>query len=270
MTSIVTLITDFGEGSRYVGAMKGALLAVNPALTIVDITHSVPHQDVQQGAIALAETTPYFPAGTIHIAVVDPGVGTERHILYAEFFGQRYVAPDNGLLSCLADRAETTNMVSATIRVVENHQLWRASVSNTFHGRDIMAPVAGHLTLGLDVAELGRELSAATAEIARIPLPEAERVGQKIEGEVTEIDSFGNLITNITAAQLDGVPRDDSVRVHCDDHETIGIYAAYAEQPPMTLIALIGSGDKLELAIVDDSAKIMLGVTVGTPVTVQW
>jgi S-adenosyl-L-methionine hydrolase (adenosine-forming) len=260
-SSIVTLTTDFGEGSRYVGAMKGVLLSINTAVQLVDISHAVPHQNVRQGAVTLLETTPFFPAGSIHVAVIDPGVGTARQIVYAEIDGQHYVTPDNGLLTCLAHRAKPT-----TMRVVNNSELWLAAVSRTFHGRDIMAPVAARLSLGLDPAELG----PLCTDFVRIPLPQAERVGQKIEGEVTEVDSFGNLITNITLDMLAEAPRDERAHVRCDEHETMGIFSAYGDQPPMTLIALVGSGGKLELAIVDDSAKIMLGVGVGTPVTVEW
>lgn len=259
--SIVTLTTDFGEGSRYVGAMKGSLLSINPALSIIDITHAIPPQHVLQGAIALAEATLYFPEGTLHIAVVDPGVGSTRRILYAEIAGQRYVLPDNGLLSCLADLAEPT-----TMRSVENKDWFRPNVSRTFHGRDIMAPVAARLSLGADPAELG----PLCTDFVRIALPQAEQVANKINGEVTEVDSFGNLITNITAEMLADVPRGEGTRIHCDDHETFGVFEAYSDQPPMTLIALVGSGGKLELAIVDDSAKIMLGVGVGATVTVEW
>ena len=258
---IVTLTTDFGEGSRYVGAMKGVLLSIRPELTIVDISHNVPHQDVRQGAITLLEATPYFPPNTLHVAVIDPGVGTERRILYAEIAGQRYICPDNGLLTCLAECAKPS-----TMRSVENSRLWRNGVSHTFHGRDIMAPVAAHLAGGTAAAEVGPEI----ADFVRIPLPQAERVANRIEGEVTEVDSFGNLITNITADMLADVPRGEATRIVCDEHETMGIFTAYGDQPPMTLIALVGSGDKLELAIVDDSAKIMLGVGVGTTVSVEW
>lgn len=258
---IVTLTTDFGEGSRYVGAMKGVLLDINRDLTVVDLTHSVPAQDVLQGAITLAETTPYFPQGTIHVAVIDPGVGTEREIVYAEIAGQRYVLPDNGLLTCLAQRTKPT-----TMRVVKNPEWWREDVSHTFHGRDIMAPVAARLSLGSDPAELGPECF----DLVRIPLTQAKCVAGKIEGEVTEVDSFGNLITNITDEMLAEVPRGETTRVYSDGHETFGIFQAYGDQPPMTLVALVGSGGKLELAIVDDSAKIMLGIGVGTPVTVEW
>lgn len=258
---IVTLTTDFGEGSRYVGAMKGVLLDLNPELTIVDITHSVPAQNVVQGAIVLDEATRYFPPGTIHVAVIDPGVGTQRSILYAEIAGHHYVLPDNGLLTCLAQRAKPSNM-----RVVNNSEWWREGVSHTFHGRDVMAPVAARLSRGDDPTELGPECF----ELVRIPLTQANCVAGKIEGEVIEVDSFGNLITNITAEMLTEVPREETTRVHAGGHETFGIYTAYGDQPPMTLIALVGSGDKLELAIVDDSAKLMLGLGVGTPVTVEW
>lgn len=258
---IVTLTTDFGEGSRYVAAMKGVLLSINPATCIVDVTHSVPPQDVTQGAIALAEALPFFPSGAIHIAVVDPGVGAARRILYAKLDEHHFVLPDNGLLTCLAERAK-----GVTMRVVENRNWWLPEVSNTFHGRDIMAPVAARLSLGSNPAEVGPECT----DYVKIPLHKAERVAGKLAGEVIEIDSFGNLITNITADMLADTPRGEGTRVLCDGHETMGIFAAYAEQPPMTLVALVGSGNKLELAIVDDSAKIMLGVGVGTPVAVQW
>lgn len=259
--AIVTLTTDFGGQSRYVAAMKGVLLSINPRLTVVDITHAVPPQDVRQGAYVLAETTRWFPAGSIHVAVIDPGVGTDRSVLYAEIDSRHYIAPDNGLLTCLAEETKPTSM-----RVVNNRTLWPETISRTFHGRDIMAPVAAHLSLGLDVAELG----PACSDFVQLPLPKAERVGQKIEGEVIEVDSFGNLVTSITADMLAEVPRDESVTIRCDGHETFGIFGTYGDQPPMTLIALVGSGDRLELAIVDDSAKVMLGVGVGAPVTVEW
>lgn len=259
--SIVTLTTDFGEGSRYVAAMKGVLLSIVPAIRIIDLTHSVPAQDVVRGAIALAETTPYFPPGTIHVAVVDPGVGSNRRILYAKLHEQQFVLPDNGLITCLAERAK-----GVTMRVVENSDWWLPQVSSTFHGRDIMAPVAARLAAGANPEKLGPECT----DYVRISIPKAERVAGKLEGEVIEVDSFGNLITNITNDMLADVPRGEQTHVLCDGHETMGIFQAYAEQPPMTLVALVGSGDKLELAIVDDSAKIMLGVGVGTPVTVKW
>ena len=262
---IITLTTDFGLGSPYIAEMKGVIYAHHPAARIVDITHAVPAQDIRAGALALAQTTHWFPAGTIHVAVVDPGVGSARSILYAELAGQRYVLPDNGLLSGvmrgLANQAEPFTMIA-----IENRAYWREAVSTTFHGRDIMAPVAARLSMGLDPRLLG----PPRGEMVRLCWPEAKVLAAKIEGEVISIDSFGNLVTNITAEMLAQVPPAAEVTIRCDEHETLGIWQSYADQPPMTLMALVGSSGALELAIVDDSAKIMLGVRVGEKVTVAW
>jgi S-adenosyl-L-methionine hydrolase (adenosine-forming) len=261
MPPAITLTTDFGEGSRYVAAMKGVVLSINPAARIVDLSHSVPPQDVRRGAVTLAETAPLFPPETIHVAVIDPGVGTERRIVYARIGAQQFVAPDNGLLSRLAAAERPSKIVA-----LDEPRFWLPRVSTTFHGRDIMAPVAARLSLGLPPEELGRPLDA----LEPLAWREAEKVANRITGEVIEVDSFGNLVTNISQAMLAGVPRDESVTVACDEHVTQGIFQAYADQPAMTLIALVGSGDRLELAIVDENASLMLGVEVGAPVVVTW
>lgn len=258
---IVTLTTDFGVSSPYVAALKGVILSINPTATIVDLTHSVPPQDITACSLALDDTALLFPQGTIHIVVVDPGVGTSRAIIYAEIAGHRFVCPDNGLLTRLAERHPPTKI----IRIVEE-QFFRQPVSSTFHGRDIMAPVAAQLSLGQEPDQLGPPLT----EMKMLPHVGAERMANKIQGQVITIDSFGNLITNITRDMLADIPRDESVTVRCDEHETLGIFNVYGEQPPMTLVALIGSNDCLEIAIVDDSAEIMLGVGVGAPVEVIW
>jgi S-adenosyl-L-methionine hydrolase (adenosine-forming) len=258
---IITLTTDFGTGSPYVAAMKGVILSLNPEATLVDISHAIGPQDIRAAAIALADVTPLFPPGTIHIAVVDPGVGTARKIVYAEIGSQCYVCPDNGLLSQLASRENPSKL-----RCITAEKWWRQPVASTFHGRDVMAPVAARLSLGLDPDELGPPLLELTA----LDWPGAAKVANRIDGQVTAIDSFGNLVTNISRDQLAGVPTDESVTVACDDHETQGIFKTYGEQPSMTLIALVGSSEMLEIAIVEDSAAIMLGVRVGTPVQVRW
>jgi len=259
--SFITLTTDFGEGSAYVAAMKGVILSINPSVRLVDITHAIPPQDIRRGAIVLDEVTPLFPAGTLHVAVVDPSVGTDRAIVYAEIGDQRYIGPDNGLFSRLAARHEPTK-----IRAVADQRWFRQPVAPTFHGRDIMAPAAAQMSLGVDPDELGPPLTA----LATLDWPGAEKLANRIDGQVTAIDSFGNLITNITREMLAGAPTDETVAVFCDEHETRGIFRTYADQPPMTLIALIGSNDCLELAIVDDSAAAMLGAGVGAPVDVRW
>jgi S-adenosyl-L-methionine hydrolase (adenosine-forming) len=259
--TIITLTTDFGTGSRYAAAMKGVILSINPQARVVDLSHGVLHQNVRQGAVVLVETAPLFPPDTIHVAVVDPGVGTDRRILFAKIGKQRFLAPDNGLLSRLAAAERPSKIVS-----LDEPRFWLPRVSSTFHGRDIMAPVAARLSLGLSPDELGRPLEA----LVELPWPEVQSVAQKITGEVIEIDSFGNLISNITREMLAGVPTDDSVTIVCDEHITQGIYRTYGDQPAMTLIALIASGDQLELAIVGESAAAMLGVRVGTPVQITW
>jgi hypothetical protein len=261
MPPIITLTTDFGAGSRYVAATKGVILSINPAARLIDLSHSIPHQDVRAGAIALAETAPLFPPESIHVAVVDPGVGTARRIVYARIGEQQFVAPDNGLLGRLAAADAPSKIVS-----LDEPRFWLPRVSNTFHGRDVMAPVAAHLSLGLSPDELGRTCDS----LRTLPWPEVQKVANRITGEVIEVDSFGNLVTNISREMLADVPTGETVTVACDEHVTLGIFKTYGEQPPMTLIALIGSSDRLELAIVDENASIMLGVTVGAPVVITW
>ncbi len=258
---LITLTTDFGPSSAYVGAMKGVILAINPEVRMVDISHAVAPQSVEQGALVLDEVTPLFPAGTLHVAVVDPGVGTERRLVYARIGSQQYLTPDNGLLGLLARRTPPS-----MIRTLSEPRFWRESVSATFHGRDILAPVAAHLSLGVSPELLG----PPQVELVPYPGREARAVPGRIEGSISSVDSFGNLITNITAEQLAAAPTGDQVRIQCGDHETFGIFRAYADQPPMTLIALIGSSGKLELAIVGDSAALMLGERAGAGVLITW
>ena len=228
---------------------------------LVDVTHAIPPQDVAQGAWVLADVAESFPPGSIHIAVVDPGVGSAREILYAEIAGRHYIAPDNGLLGRLAARTAPSRMVALTER-----RFWQPHVSATFHGRDIMAPVAARLSLGLDADELGPRRQ----NLVRLSEPEVRILPNKIEGTVRSIDAFGNLVTDVTGEMLAGAPTDERTQIHCDEHETQGIFRTYSDQPEMTLMALIGSSGFLELAIVGDSAAVMLGVRVGTPVTIRW
>ena len=258
---IVTLTTDFGSNSPYVAAMKGVILAINPEVKLIDVSHTITPQQIREAALVLFDTTPLFPPGTLHLAVVDPGVGSDRSIVYVEIGTGRYVCPDNGLLDRLAASQTPSKIIHITAE-----KFFRHPVAPTFHGRDIMAPVVAHLSLGLDPQELGPPLE----QLQRLDWPGVKIVSNHIEGEVVAVDSFGNLVTNITREMLDGVPTDDSVTIHCEEHETQGIFTTYADQPAMTLISVIGSNDQLELAIVNDSAKIMLGVEVGAPVKVMW
>lgn len=259
--SIITLTTDFGTGSLYVAAMKGVILSINPAATIVDLTHDVRAQDIRHGAVVLDDVAELFPPGTIHVAVVDPGVGTARGLVYAEIGTQRYVAPDNGLLSLVAARTAPTRVVR-----LEKAEYWRQPISFTFHGRDIMAPVAAHLSLGLDPERLG----SPQARLLDFAWPSVRITADRIVGAVLEIDSFGNLVTNITAEMLENRPTDNRAWVICNIYETWGIYATYAMQPRGTLVALVGSSGRLEISVVGDNAASRLGVQIGEPVTVAW
>ncbi len=259
--SIITLTTDFRTGSPYVAAMKGAILSINPAATIIDITHDVRPQDVRHGAMVLDDVAEQFPAETIHVAVIDPGVGTGRAIVFGKIGGHCYIAPDNGLLSPLVQRKPPSQLIR-----VENQEYFRHPVSSTFHGRDIMAPLAAHLSLGVAPERLGPPLES----LVELQWPEVRVSEDRIVGMVLEIDSFGNLITNIRDAMLKGRATDNRAFVVVGIYETWGVFHTYAEQPQGTLIALIGSSGRLELSIVGDNAAARLGVQIGEPVTVAW
>jgi S-adenosylmethionine hydrolase len=259
--SIITLTTDFGSGSHYVAAMKGVILSIEPTAAIVDISHDVPPQDIRHAALLLDDAADWFPADTIHVAVVDPGVGTDRAIVYARIGQQQFLAPDNGLLSRVAARTNPTKLIR-----LAKPEYWLEKVSTTFHGRDIFAPVAARLAAGLDPNRLGPPHDRLTTLV----WPEVRQLANRIVGAVIEIDSFGNLITNLTAEMFAGRPTDRRACVVCNIYETWGVYSAYAEQPSGTLVALIGSGGRLELALVGDNAAHRLGICVGSPVTLAW
>jgi len=257
---IITLLTDFGSKSHYVAVMKGVMLSLNPAVQFVDITHEVPPQDVCRGAWLLAEAAPYFPAGTIHLAVVDPGVGTERACTAAKLGDQYFVAPDNGLLGLVMRRLPWIEAVR-----LDRPGFRRSVVSNTFHGRDIMAPVAAHLSLGVPLDEFGPRLEA----LQPLPFPEVERGEDYVEGCVVWVDDFGNLVTNVRREDLQQVAF-GSAAVQCGDHVISDWVNTYAERPAGTCVALFGSSDYLEIAVVQGSAARTLGVKAGAPVHATW
>jgi hypothetical protein len=260
MSALITLTTDFGFGSPYVAAMKGVILGINPAARLVDISHDVCPQNIQHGALLLAEATPWFPASTIHVAVIDPGVGTQRKLIYARISDQHYLAPDNGLLSLLAKRQKP-------VRIVElaNSEIWLPDVSHTFHGRDILAPVAAQLSLGLEPERLG----PTTYELLMLDWAEPRRTGNRIEGAVRWIDHFGNLITNIAGSLLSDQKLTATLRIQCAGHEITSLAQTYGEHSPDQLTALVGSSGYLEIAVVNGSAAQLLKTEVGAPVSVE-
>jgi hypothetical protein len=260
--TIITLTTDFGTGSPYVAAMKGVILSINPAVTLVDITHDVRPQDVRHAALVLDDVTGRFPPeSTIHVVVVDPGVGTDRALVYAEIDHRRFIAPDNGVLSRVARRTPPDKIVQ-----VADPKLWQEPVSATFHGRDIMAPVAAHLSLGLDPKELG----PPHGNLVMVDWPEPVFSPGKIAGEVLDVDSFGNVITNIDARMLADLPDRRQARIRLGDHQIEGICSTYGDQRHGALIALVGSAGRLELAVVAGNAAKTLGAVLGDAVTVRW
>ena len=260
MAAIITLTTDFGLGSPYVAAMKGVILSLNPVVRLLDVSHSIEPQNVRQASLLLAGATPWFPARTIHVAVVDPGVGTARKVVYAEIGDQRYVCPDNGLLSRLTLKEQPGRLVA-----IENAEFWLPSVSATFHGRDIMAPVAAQLSLGLEPERLGPPLP----ELVPLDWPEP-LVGQgEIRASVLWIDGFGNLITNISANLVASLGDPHVATVEILGYKMAGIARTYGEQPSGALIALVGSSGQLEIAIVNGSAAERLAANVGVAVVIR-
>jgi S-adenosylmethionine hydrolase len=259
MSTLITLTTDFGSASPYVAVMKGVVLSLNPAARLLDLSHAIRPQDVRHASYFLATAAPYFPAGTTHVCVVDPGVGSARVALYAEAGGQRFVGPDNGVLTGVFRKLGGPTCV----RRLANPRFWRAKVSSTFHGRDIFAPVAAHLSLGADPADLGPELP----EPVELPPRTALTFGSRWQGEVQFIDDFGNLITNVPACKLKALPV--SVSVGGAALGRVRWVRTYADAPPGELVCLFSSDGYFEIAEVNGSAARRLGAGVGAQVEVE-
>jgi S-adenosylmethionine hydrolase len=250
---IITLTTDFGLSDSYVAQMKGVILSLCPMATIIDITHKVPAQSVMAGALILQTAIDAFPDGTIHVAVVDPGVGTDRRALAVRTDRAFYILPDNGLVSCALEKQ---NFVKAV--ALDNPQYHRANVCSTFHGRDIFSSVAGYLASGVIIDKLGSP--ADSIEMLSLPVPAIE--GNHITGEVLLIDHFGNLITNIPVDALD-VP----YMVYCQGMEKpIPISWTFADVPNGHPVAYIGSTGMLEIALRRDHAASKLNRAAGDAV----
>jgi S-adenosylmethionine hydrolase len=256
---IITLTTDFGEESPYVAAMKGVVLGINPAARLVDLSHQVPPQDVRHAAFLLAAAVPYFPPSVIHVVVVDPGVGTERALLYVETDGHRLLVPDNGCWTLLA----RISAKPPVVRRLTEPRFWRHSVSATFHGRDILAPVAARLSLGTAPQQLGPLVD----DWVRLEIPAPRLEPDRLTGEVILIDRFGNLITNIPGdafAALAARP----VRIAVGEAEVPRCVRTYAEVEPGALVSLISSFGTLEVAVNRGNAAERLQAAVGTPIQV--
>ena len=269
--SIITLTTDFGLSEHYVGAMKGAILGVNPRAIIVDVTHDVQPQRIEEGSFLLGAAWPYFPSGTVHVAVVDPGVGGERQALVLSTPAGFFVGPDNGVLSCaLPDAArprrarriaKRTPLPEDCIAVaITNPQYMLHPVSATFHGRDVFAPVAAHLTLGVDIDSFGERV----ASILALPLLRAVRkTDGSLAGRVIHVDRFGNLVTSIRAVDVGG----SDVTVEIAGEVVHGLANTYGDGDD--LVALIDSSGYLEVALPRGSAAELLEADLETPLSVR-
>ena len=260
MRRILTLLTDFGTRDHYVAAVKGVLLSLNPALTLVDITHEITAQNIQGAGFVLASACQYFPDGTLHLAVVDPGVGGQRRGLAAATARHFFVGPDNGLF----DRAfalEPPHLVVA----LENPDYLLHHPSATFHGRDIFAPVAGHLSLGLPLNKLGTVFTYRMRYPGRLILG----VQEEIQGEIIHIDRFGNLVSNIEISSLESQNQLQYFQVYLAAQKVFTGPKTYEQAPYSKPFALVGSSGNLEVAVRNGSAHEITGHGVGAPVLVQ-
>jgi len=244
---IITLLTDFGISDSYVAEMKAVLYADAPASVVVDITHEVPSGEVQTGQYLLGRTWRWFPKGSVHIAVVDPGVGSARRPLAGAAYGHYFVAPDNGLLTSVLDAAEVVALPTPD------------AASATFHGRDVFAPAAARLAAGEALGNLGTKVSDAH----RTPLPTAREAGEAVIGEVLHIDRFGTLITNIPADWVGG----GGLAVVAGGHAA-PLHRTFSDVDPGALVAFVGSDGTLEVAARGRSAAQVTGAALGAEVRV--
>jgi S-adenosylmethionine hydrolase len=252
---IITLTSDFGLADGYVGIMKGVILGICPEARLVDLSHDIAPQNVAQAAFVLTHAAPYFPAGTIHLAVVDPGVGSSRRPIVVQTSHALFVGPDNGLFTyaLTEEGCQAWELICPAF--------WLPQVSRTFHGRDIFAPVAAHLARGVPPWQLGRPV----ADLVRLPLAEPGRCADgRITGQVIYTDRFGNLITNVPAEWVEG----RRWRVEIVGQRIDGPRATYAAVERGALLALVSSAGTVEIAVREGNAAKQLGVKEGEAVEV--
>ena len=256
----VSLLTDFGLRDGYAGVMKGVIWRIAPQVQIADISHHISPQNIMEGAIVWGRSVSYFPEGTVHVGVIDPGVGTQRRPVAARIGNQYFVMPDNGLISWVLDEAEAKDQVVAFVHL-NNPKYWLAEISNVFHGRDIFSPAGAHLANGVSLEDLGEPIN----DPVRLHIPSPQRNPAGVRGEVIYIDHFGNLATNLRSEDLSEM---GEVSVKIDDTTIHGLSQTFGQQPDGALVALFNSAGSLEVAVVNGSAERRLQVSTGDPVTV--
>ena len=255
---MITLMTDFGLSDTFIGVMKGVIWTIAPQVQIVDLTHEIRPQNVLDGALNIAEAAPYFPAGTIHVCVVDPGVGTARRPMAALIGGQYFVGPDNGLFSLLIEKGKDLTTPPVYIEL-SRKRFWLSEVSQSFHGRDIFAPVAAHLAKGVPIEELGDPFENPVC----LSLPKPQKTGEGWQGQVLRVDHFGNLITNFTRLQL---PPTGGVNLHVAGASITQLVTTFGSRPTGELIAMLDSSGHLSISVVNGSAAERLGVCADEPI----
>lgn len=256
---VVTLLTDFGERDGYVGIVKGVLLGICPTARIIDLSHDIAPQDVTEGALVLASAVAYFPPRTIHLAVVDPGVGTERRAVLIETDGFVLIGPDNGLLSLAAERGPVRSVVH-----LDQRRYHLAAPSQTFHARDVFAPAAGHRALGVPATELG----TAVDGFERLTLPKLRKLEDTIEGQVIHVDRFGNLVCNVQHEDVDAF-RADRFSINIGGVQLPEVSPHYSAVREGKVLALWNSWGRLEIAVRNGSAARQLRARCGDRVQVK-
>jgi S-adenosylmethionine hydrolase len=249
--AVITLTTDFGNGDHEAGVLKGVIWSIAPRAQIADLSHEITPQYVLEAALLLW----YFPDGTIHVGVVDPGVGTARRAIAAQLGTQYFVGPDNGLVSLLLARAEESKQPTSFIHL-DRPEFWLPEVSNVFHGRDVFAPVAAHLAAGTALNALGRRID----DPIRLEIPKPSRKPNGWLGQVIHIDHFGNLATNLNVNHLSLMKE---VIIKIKGEQITGMVSTFGDRPTGSLIALLDSSGSLAISVVNGSAAMSLKVKVG-------
>ena len=257
---VITLMTDFGTSDHYVGVMKGVILNINPQVEIVDITHTIPPQDVHAAAFLIDSAYRYFPTGTVHVIVVDPGVGSERRAIVCRTEAAYFVCPDNGILTHILREEERIHAVA-----LKNSAYFLPQVSNTFHGRDIFAPIAAHLSRGIPIDKLG----SPVAQPVQLSIPKPQVTDKAIIGQVIWIDCFGNLVTDISQEILESLEEQNSIVICAGSARIDHLNRSYAESAVGETLAIVGSFNRLEISINQGNAAQALGLKRGDRITIR-
>lgn len=261
---VITLITDFGIKDGNVGVMKGVIWGICPTAQISDLSHMIQAQNIREAAYIFARSVPYFPKDSIHIVVVDPGVGTKRRPMAAKIGDWFFVGPDNGTITGLLQRAEQAGWQTEFVEL-NRIKYWLPNVSFVFHGRDIFAPVAAHVANGVPLRELGTSFT----DPLRLELPKPEKTKDGWRGEVIHIDHFGNISSNIRAEDLgEAMRQKENIMVHLNGIVIKGMVDTFGERPVGELITLLGSTGNLGISVVNGNAAAGFSVKIGDEITV--